>query len=93
MQVYLGISKAYTGVWLPLTSRIYETLLTGSELYWGNLTAHKFGLKALVAPRGKKILAIIFLCSEYFAHVVRYNYLTPLLLELSMWISNLLFEI
>ena len=33
---------------------------------------------------------LVFLC---FAHVVRYNYLTPLLLELSMWISNLLFEI
>ena len=60
---------------------------------WGIWLHTKFELQALVAPRGKKIMAIIFLCSEYFAHVVRYNYLTPLLLELSMWISNLLFEI
>ena len=51
-EVYLGISKAYTGVWLPLSSRIYERLLTGSELWWGNLDAHKFELEALAAPGG-----------------------------------------
>ena len=50
-----------------LISRIYETLLIGSEIKWGNLAAHKFELQALVALRVKKILAICFLGSEYFA--------------------------
>ena len=57
----------YTDVWSPLTSRIYEKLLTGSELCWGNLAAQKFELQTLVAPRGKKYL---FLGSEYFARGV-----------------------
>ena len=37
----------------------------------GNLAAQKFELQALVALRGKKILAICFLGSEYFAQ--RFN--------------------
>ena len=55
-----------TGFWLPLTEPIYERLLTGSELYWGNLAAHKIKLKTLVPPRGNKIMAICFLGSEYY---------------------------
>ena len=34
-----------------LISRIHKTRLTGSELQWGNSAAHKFELKAPVAPR------------------------------------------
>ena len=43
----------------------------GSELEKGNSAAQKFELQALVAPTGKKILAIYFLGSEYFAQ--RFN--------------------
>ena len=58
-----------TGFWLPLTSRTYERLLTGSELYWKNLAAHKIELQTLVDPRGNKIMAICFLSLEYFAQM------------------------
>ena len=38
---------------------------------WGNSAAHEFELQALVAPRRRKIFAISFLGSEYFAQ--RFN--------------------
>ena len=65
MASYLGMgarcNHTITGFWLPLTSRIYERLKTGSESYWGNLAAHKFELQTLVDLRGNKFMAI---CSE-----------------------------
>ena len=37
-----------------------KPVLAGSELYWGNLAAHKFELQALVAPRRTKIFFIVW---------------------------------
>ena len=54
-----------------LISGIYDSLSTGLALRWGNWAAHEFELQALVAPRGKKIFAICFFGSEYFAQ--RFN--------------------
>ena len=44
----------------------YESLLTGSELKWGNSAAHQDELQALVAKRRKKFCNL-FLGSQYFA--------------------------
>ena len=57
---YFGKRFLVTGVWLPLTSRVYERLLTGSEFKWGNLAAHKFELQTLVAPRGNRFWQSVF---------------------------------
>ena len=51
----------------PLISRIYESLLTYSELQSGNSAAHEFKRQTLVAPRGRKIFVMCFLGYEYFA--------------------------
>ena len=47
----------------PFISRIYETLLIGSEIKWGTLAAHKFELADLIARKGKKIFLICILGS------------------------------